>query len=285
MRRRNVMAALVAVATVGLAVVGVGRVAESLAVPVVSERLGGVGVWSPVAVPDPPKRIPSFVRPAGVAADVDLAPGGRVRAGASLISLDGSSLPVGSRPKLRVESLPDVMAARIGNSLLAFRVTPASAVARDGVVALSVDYSSFREAFGGDWESRLQLVRVPECLLVEPVPLRCGAPEVVPSKKDLVSGRLTADIPVVATAAAVSTAAVSAAAAVSRSRGEVVVAAAGGGGTYALTGATSGPAGSYTASSLSPSGKWDVGVSSGNFGWGYDVPLPAPVAGDRKSVV
>ena len=49
-------------------------------------------------------------------------------------------------------------------------VTPAAAVAKDGVVSLSIDYSSFREAFGGDWESRLQLVRVPDCLLVEPVP-------------------------------------------------------------------------------------------------------------------
>ena len=110
------------------------------------------------------------MKPAWVAAVVDLAPGGRVRAGGSLISLDGSSLPVGSRPKLRVESLPDATAAQIGNSLLAFRVTPAAAVARDGLVSLSIDYSSFREAFGGDWESRLQLVRVPECLLVEPVP-------------------------------------------------------------------------------------------------------------------
>ena len=50
--------------------------AESQVAPVGSEKLGGVGVWVPAAVPDPPKRVPSFVRPGAVAADVDLAPGG-----------------------------------------------------------------------------------------------------------------------------------------------------------------------------------------------------------------
>lgn len=110
-----------------------------------------------------------------------------------------------------------------------------------GPVRVTVDYSAFRDTYGADWAARLQLT-----------PTDPGAPGSTISgvRNDVASGRLTADVPVGATDR-----------------------------TFALAAAPAGSTGDYKATSLSPSGKWQVSASTGAFAWSYGLRVP-PVPGE-----
>ena len=90
-----------------------------------------------------------------------------------------------------------------------------------GQVKVEVDYSAFRSAYGGDWASRLRLVRLPACALTTPDKAGC-------SDGQMLTSRVTADNRI--------------ATEITTSSAETVL---------ALSSAPSGSAGNYKATALS----------------------------------
>ncbi len=136
--------------------------------------------------------------------------------------------------------------AKAGVTGVLFSVRSPSA----GTATVQVDYSGFRGAYGGDWASRLRLVALPACALTTPDRAGCRAATPVVTANDPAAATLTAAVPV-------DTA----------------------GSVFAATAAPTGASGSYSATSLAPSGHWTVGGNSGSFGWSYDVEVPGVPGG------
>ncbi|WP_424210777.1 RHS repeat domain-containing protein [Streptomyces sp. BI20] len=194
--------------------------------------------------------------------DRSLAPGGLPL---TLRSPGGpAAAPAGG--DLRVEVLGRDAAERVGvdGPLLAAE-TPAGT---GGETELTVDYSGFREASGAGWASRLRLVRLPECALTTPEAPECRPEPVAGARNDVRAGTVTGRIALPAPVPVAGTWATGAPASSTPVRT-----------LYALRAAPAGPDGDFKASSLSPSGTWQSGSSSGAFTWTYPMGLP-PVPGE-----
>ncbi|MEN3360478.1 MAG: hypothetical protein V7637_4460 [Mycobacteriales bacterium] len=123
--------------------------------------------------------------------------------------------------------------------------------AASGPVSLSVSDTAFRTAYGADWVNRLRLEALPDCALSTPDRAGCQG-RALPSTGGG-SGWVTAD---------------------------VTAAGAGDTGTlYALAAGPSGSAGSFAATTLSPSSVWAAGGVSGDFGWTYPIRVPPAPGG------
>ncbi|MBF8189726.1 type IV secretion protein Rhs [Nonomuraea sp. K274] len=138
---------------------------------------------------------------------------------------------------------------------LAMRVKPgqgvATAAAKSAKTRLEIDYSGFRYAYGGDYGSRLRLVKLEECAL-DAAAATCPAPQPVKSGNDAKNGTVTAEVETT--------------------------------GLYALTAAASGPSGDHAATSLSASADWSVGTQSGDFTWGYELRTPPALGGEEPAI-
>lgn len=60
--------------------------------------------------------------------------------------------------------------------------------------SVTLDYSSFRDAVGGDWASRLRLSRLPECAVTTPDKPECLASTPLPSTNNTAMSTLSADV-------------------------------------------------------------------------------------------
>ena len=135
---------------------------------------------------------------------------------------------------------------------MVFSVRRADGSASGASVHVSVDYSSFAYAYGGDYASRLRLVELPSCALTTPQVASCRKQAPVPSSADDASATsLGADVALPADGAAV---------------------------VLAATSTPSGSGGNFTATSLSEAGTWSAGGESGAFTYSYPVTVP-PVPG------
>ncbi|WP_258543943.1 RHS repeat-associated core domain-containing protein [Streptomyces ipomoeae] len=121
-------------------------------------------------------------------------------------------------------------------------------------VGIRVDTSGFADAFGGNFESRLRLVAKPAICAENPDAERCERGTPVPSRIDLTSHTLSADVPVT----------------------EATV--------YVIAAAPNGETGSATATKLSSSSKWQVGLQSGDFSWSLPLPQVPAIAGDAPDI-
>ncbi|TQL02728.1 RHS repeat-associated core domain-containing protein [Cellulomonas sp. SLBN-39] len=128
-------------------------------------------------------------------------------------------------------------------------VVPADEDVAVPAVDLTLDYSSFAQAYGGDWASRLRVVELPACALTHGVLARCRVQTPVDSVNDPVARTVTASL------AASST------------------------GVVALAAAPGGSSGSWGATSLSPSSSWDVSEQTGDFSWSYPMRVPPSLGG------
>ncbi|MFG1944024.1 RHS repeat domain-containing protein [Nonomuraea sp. NPDC048826] len=134
---------------------------------------------------------------------------------------------------------------------LALRLKPGAGVKTAATTRLEIDYSGFRHAYGGDYGSRLRVVKLEECAL-DAAATGCAPSLPVKSENDAAKGTVTAEV--------------------------------GTDGLYALTAAPSGPSGDHAATSLSPTAKWSVGTQSGDFGWGYALRTPPALGGDEPDL-
>ncbi|MFI0405534.1 RHS repeat-associated core domain-containing protein [Actinomadura sp. 3N508] len=185
-----------------------------------------------------------------------------VRAGDLPISLTApKSADPGStaaRPVFKGEARVSVLdrgaARRAGVEGLVFTLTPESE-ATSGRVGVRVDYSTFAQAFGGSYGTRLRLVNLPACVLTTPAKPECRSFAPIVTTNDGETKTLAADVETVPSTAGASAPTVLAAVA-----------------------APEGSQGDFKATKLSPSATWSVTRNTGDFTWTYPMRLP-PVRG------
>ncbi|MFE2289178.1 RHS repeat-associated core domain-containing protein [Streptomyces sp. NPDC059443] len=181
-------------------------------------------------------------------------------------------------------SLADRKAAeRAGVDGLLVSLTPREDSAR-GAARLGLDYTAVKNAYGGDWASRLRLVALPACALTTPDLARCRIQTPVPGAvNDVRAGRLLGEVTLGGGAASPSAPALGA-----PTLGAAALSAAdsGSGGVTVLaaSAAPEGSSGDYKATPLSPAGSWSAGGNSGTFRWSYPITLPASLGGTAPSV-
>lgn len=190
--------------------------------------------------------------------------------------------------RVTVQMRDHAAAVKAGVNGVLFTAAPTGTTDPNGV-AVSVDYSAFKDAYGGDWSARLHLVQLPACALTTPdkpqcrvqTPLADGSNDPAAER---VSGRITLprapEQPVESANLASSTktasqASFSALAAPATTQNS----AASGMMVLAATAGTSGGAGDYSATPLSPTGSWSAGASSGDYSYSYPVSLPPTPGG------
>ncbi|MEU0956940.1 polymorphic toxin-type HINT domain-containing protein [Streptomyces niveus] len=128
-------------------------------------------------------------------------------------------------------------------------------------MSLTLDYSSFADAYTGNWSSRLRMIELPACALTSPKKASCRTTTPVSSSNNTEDKSVTAQI---ATPRA------------TRASGAMTV--------LAVSAGTTSDQGSYEATPLSPSATWSGGGSNGDFTWSYPMgAVPAP-AGPSPSL-
>ncbi|MFF1300999.1 MULTISPECIES: RHS repeat-associated core domain-containing protein [unclassified Streptomyces] len=157
--------------------------------------------------------------------------------------------------------------APAGGVGLGVQVTRTDGVGTSGLVQVAIDYSGFEYAFGGDFASRLRLVKVPVCALQTPEAEGCTEREFVPVDNDTEAGTLTATVTAEPDASGLST-----------------QLGADSGSAFLVGTGSSSDKGDYRASTLSPTGSWEVATGSGAFSYSLPMSLPAPAMGSAPEL-
>ncbi|MGW7571644.1 RHS repeat-associated core domain-containing protein [Streptomyces tendae] len=167
-----------------------------------------------------------------------------------------SDLP--AKVRVSVADRDKTRAAGVDGVLLSLGRADTSA--KRAAMRVNVDYSSFRDAYGGDWASRLRLVQMPTCALTTPENPKCRKQTELPTTNDITANVLSA--PVVFRT--------------SDHLGQPTV--------LAATAEAAGPTGDYKATSLSPAGSWSAGGATGSFDWSYPITVPSVPGGMEPSI-
>ncbi|WP_406841899.1 RHS repeat-associated core domain-containing protein (plasmid) [Streptomyces sp. AHU1] len=182
-------------------------------------------------------------------------------------SVEPADDPV-SPDQVDVRVLDREAVAPAGGVGLGLQVTRSDGVAEPGQVQVSIDYSGFKYAYGGEFASRLRLVKVPACALETPDAEGCTSREFVPVDNDTAKGTLTATVVAEPDESGLSSQLGSGA----------------GVSVYAVTSSSSSDQGDYRASTLSPTGSWEVATGSGAFTYSLPVQLPKPAMGSAPAL-
>ncbi|MFD9406818.1 RHS repeat-associated core domain-containing protein [Streptomyces sp. NPDC059989] len=175
--------------------------------------------------------------------------------------------------KAAVQLMDRAAAEKAGVQGLLLAVRPAEGAGK-GPVKVSVDVSHIAGAFGGDWLSRAHLVALPECALTTPERAECRTQKpVVTSKDGDRAGLLSAEVTLKGGSATEGIRA-----------GGTADAAPAGATVIAASAAPGGPAGTFTATSLAPSGKWTSGGNAGGFSWSYPINVPEGLGGSKPRI-
>lgn len=154
----------------------------------------------------------------------------------------------------------------------------------DGEAKVSVDYSAFASAYGGDWAGRLRLVQLPACALTTSDKAACRVQTPLNSHNSISDESVSATVPLGHASGQHSDTRAPRSAARSALLSQATAAS---GTVLALT-ATSGESasgsGNYSASPLSASSNWQAGSSSGAFTWSYPLSTPPAAAGPTPSL-
>ncbi|MGW6506541.1 RHS repeat-associated core domain-containing protein [Streptomyces niveus] len=150
-------------------------------------------------------------------------------------------------------------AQRAGINGLLLTLAPDNALKTRDELRLSLDYTSFSDAAGGSFGTRLILVQLPACALTTPHKTACTTTKQLNSINNPVEQTLTADI---------------APSLLNTDRPTVLAAAA----------AASGAGGDFSATPLGPSATWEAGGSTGDFNWNYPLRVPPAPAGPAPSL-
>jgi RHS repeat-associated protein len=144
----------------------------------------------------------------------------------------------------------------------------------DGRLRAGLDYSSFADAYGGNYGLRLTLVELPACALTTPQLATCRRETPLQSENNWRTHQVSGLVSLSGAARPQMSSATSMrpVAAATLQDSAVVIAA-----TSATSGTTTdgGDAGTYGATSLKPSDSWTEGGSSGDFTYTYDVDIPS----------
>ncbi|MFD9374178.1 ricin-type beta-trefoil lectin domain protein [Streptomyces sp. NPDC059999] len=166
-----------------------------------------------------------------------------------------------------VETRAKTEAANVDGALIT--LTPPATGATPIDVAL--DYDKFKDLYGTEWASRLQLKQLPECFLNTPDLPECSVSKDIPNTTDPFEKNVRATVdPATATPSGQGMRAMS-----GTGGGSIVLAASDG---------AAGAGGTYKASSLSSSGSWTAGGSGGGFSWSYPLTVPSAPAGPSPKI-
>ncbi|WP_255951301.1 RHS repeat-associated core domain-containing protein [Streptomyces odontomachi] len=174
------------------------------------------------------------------------------------------AMATGPAEKVALNLLSQTAAKKAGVNGVLLTVDPVGA-GKDASVdtdrlRVSVDYSSFSDAYGGNFGPRLRLVTLPACTLTTPAKTSCRMQTpVVGAGNDAKTRTLTGTVSARSLAASP----------------PVVLAAAAD---------NSGAGGDYSATSLSPSATWEAGDSTGDFTWDYPLRMPPATAGPEPNL-
>lgn len=186
----------------------------------------------------------------------------------------GGSAAASSPAKVSVTVASHAASTAAGASGVVVQVTRTDGGTTAAKATIAVDYSTFMDAFGGNFADRLTLVTLPACSLTTPTVASCRKQTPVTFTNDRVNHKLTATITVpAATAAKSSTGATKAAK--TATPAAIVLAA---------TASTTGMNGSYSSTPLKASDTWVDGGNSGSFGYTYPITVPPALGGDAPSV-
>lgn len=138
-----------------------------------------------------------------------------------------------------------------------------------GRLAVGLNYSSFGQIYGGNYASRLHLVRLPACSLTTPQRADCRQQTPLPTTRDRGTSTLSATVDFPSDAGQHS----SGAAGTSQTPQATTAVA-----PMVLAATSSDPtdggdAGTYGATPLKPSGSWSAGGSTGSFTYDYEIPV------------
>ncbi len=136
------------------------------------------------------------------------------------------------------------------------------AAEHSGPAEVTVDYSSFASAVGGNWASRLGLVSLPPCALTTPEKAHCRARTVQTADNDVHEEQVTSRISLAGTSATPTVLALTATSATTSTAGS----------------------GDFKATPLAASASWQAGSSSGAFSWSYPITTPPAAAGPAPSL-
>ncbi|MFF5621051.1 RHS repeat-associated core domain-containing protein [[Kitasatospora] papulosa] len=169
---------------------------------------------------------------------------------------------------VQVQILDRKTTESLGVEGVALALRPATGT--KGTVNVKIDYSGFRNAYGGDWASRLTLRTLPACTLTDPGKKACTAGAALTTKNDTKAGSLTAEVPLPAAASAPGVPAGADPVAPAGASHEVAANTL----LLAATAQVAGPSGNFGATSLAPSASWAAGGSNGSFSWTYPIGTP-----------
>lgn len=175
-----------------------------------------------------------------------------------------------------VKVLDQQAARKAGITGVLFSVAPQ----KSGPAAVTVDYSSFASAVGGNWSAQLGLVSLPACALTTPQKPECRKATKLASRNSLRDQTVTARVDLAGPngTAGLATGSASSLAPASSAQQATV---------FAVTADAAAPtkgAGSSTATPLTASSTWTAGTSSGGFGWSYPIGLSPVAAGPAPSL-
>jgi RHS repeat-associated protein len=193
------------------------------------------------------------------------------RATATMATTVRTQLPA----TVRVQLLPHDKAVAAGR-VLDLAVARGDGSTAAGRVNLSVDYSTFAHAYGGDWANRLRLQELPACAATTPDAAACQ-PIAVPYVNDPQTQTVTATVALAATTTAN-------ARTLGATTDLVGSATAGGVTMMTLTSGSSSGAGDFTASPLKASSTWAAGNQSGSFTWSYPFAVPPAQGGPEPDL-
>ncbi|MEG3629748.1 RHS repeat domain-containing protein [Streptomyces poriticola] len=179
-------------------------------------------------------------------------------------------------------------AAGVDGLLIAVRghagtALPKNSEQKKSRIGLELDYADFAGMYGGDWASRLTFREVPACALTAPGQKDCAPGDVIKTHNDRKNKTLSAEIatgvvakPSQKTGRLVQPSSLTSSSRISSlSQGTTLL---------AVAAAPSGATGDFTATSLAPSGQWEVGGSSGGFNWSYGINTPSVPGGLEPSL-
>ncbi|HEY2672866.1 MAG TPA: hypothetical protein VGJ07_21170, partial [Rugosimonospora sp.] len=171
----------------------------------------------------------------------------------------GGAAPAKAAPapaKVTARSLDHATTAKLGaGTAMALVLSRADGQQAAGPVRVTVDYSSFAQAYGGDYAERLRLVTLPASCASAPTAAACADGTPVETDDNATTRTVSATVD-----------------------------ATGGGTMVALDSGTSGQTGDFRATDLSVAQKWTAGQSSGSFDYSYPIDLPNPPYGDAPDL-
>lgn len=224
----------------------------------------------------------TVVFPAGtsraLAADT---PGKPVPAGSLPVSLGQAPdqpAPTGTW-QVSLDARADVVAQGVDGAVLKVDAPSSDAVP----VSVRLDYTKFQNLYGADWASRLRLVQFPDCFRTTPDIEECRQYEELETLNDTATSTVTATVAPRPAAGLLAREAPGA----STQWARAAITTASAAGSSAVVGAVdsgSGPGGTFKATPLPSSGKWQAGSSSGAFNWSYPLTAPPAPAGPTPQV-